>query len=404
MPLDAQRGPAVQKFSGFNHPVGADGAYQQARRQCFDRLVMAGVDPEGIGMYEGSKQGIVINAHGMRAGVPLLVRNLQVQLRVQVLVEGAAHRNVDGLNAPADREEGLAPCQHAPDERDIHPVTFTAFQKINNLATDGIAGSRTLSVLYGANAKSNTPSAPLDQPFVPLTVGSKGSEVSSVQQRLITLKYLTGNADGIFGPRTFLAVKAFQERNRLDADGIVGKLTLAAINSSKAIAAAGVIPPVVPGPTVPDGGGDTFTPPKASEVRFANWYKEIRSQAQSMRNVIVYDFISGTHYNFRFFSLGKHADGTTLTKGDTAVMNAALGVNNWTPRPVWVIFSNGRVYMASTHSHGHEVDYISGNNLTGHLCVHFPRDMAEAAQTGPYAVSHQNAILAGWDLTQNMAR
>ena len=283
-------------------------------------------------------------------------------------------------------------------------LAVTAFQKINNLATDGIAGSRTLSVLYGANAKSNTPSAPLDQPFVPLTVGSKGSEVSSVQQRLITLKYLTGNADGIFGPRTFLAVKAFQERNRLDADGIVGKLTLAAINSSKAIAAAGVIPPVVPGPTVPDGGGDTFTPPKASEVRFANWYKEIRSQAQSMRNVIVYDFISGTHYNFRFFSLGKHADGTTLTKGDTAVMNAALGVNNWTPRPVWVIFSNGRVYMASTHSHGHEVDYISGNNLTGHLCVHFPRDMAEAAQTGPYAVSHQNAILAGWDLTQNMAR
>jgi hypothetical protein len=30
--------------------------------------------------------------------------------------------------------------------------------------------------------------------------------------------------------------------------------------------------------------------------------------------------------------------------------------------------------------------------------------MAEAAQTGPYAVSHQNAILKGWDLTQGMAR
>ncbi len=85
-------------------------------------------------------------------------------------------------------------------------------------------------------------------------------------------------------------------------------------------------------------------------------------------------------------------------------MNSIMGVNNWTPRPVWVIFSDGRVYMGSTHSHGHEVDYTSGNDLTGHLCVHFPREIAEAALTGPYAVSHQNAILAGWDVTQGMAR
>ena len=114
--------------------------------------------------------------------------------------------------------------------------------------------------------------------------------------------------------------------------------------------------------------------------------------------------MSGKHYEFRFFSLGKHADGATLTAADSAVMNSALGENNWTPRPVWVIFSDGRVYMASTHSHPHENDYIKDNGINGHLCVHFPRDMEEAALTGPYAVSHQNAILAGWDLTQNMAR
>ncbi len=139
-------------------------------------------------------------------------------------------------------------------------------------------------------------------------------------------------------------------------------------------------------------------------MRFANWYSEIRPLAQRLRDVVIYDFISGKHYRFHLYSLGKHADGTTLTKADTDVMNSALGVNNWTPRPVWVIFSDGKVYMASTHSHGHEVDYIADNGLTGHLCVHFPRDMEEAALTGPYAVSHQQAILAGWDLTRNMAK
>ena len=67
---------------------------------------------------------------------------------------------------------------------------------------------------------------------------------------------------------------------------------------------------------------------------------------------------------------------------------------------VWVIFIDGRVYMASTHSHGHEVDNISGNDLTGHICIHFPRDMSDAEATGPYAVSHQKALLLGWEKTR----
>ncbi len=85
-------------------------------------------------------------------------------------------------------------------------------------------------------------------------------------------------------------------------------------------------------------------------------------------------------------------------------MEKALGYNNWTPRPVWVIFSDGRVYMASTHSHGHEVDHNSNNGLTGHICIHFPRPMEAAEAVGPYAVSHQQSILKGWDLTQSMAK
>jgi len=288
-------------------------------------------------------------------------------------------------------------------------AAVTAFQQVNSLANDGIAGSQTLGVLYSAGAKAYSPpkatQAPQASPAPDiLKIGDTGSGVAAIQQRLIALSYLSGSADGMFGPRTFLAVKAFQEKNKLDADGIAGKLTIAKLNSKSAIANSGMITPVTPTPSPQLPSSPSFSAPRASEVRFANWYSEIRSIAQRLRNVVVYDFISGKHYNFRLYSLGKHADGTTVTKEDTAVMNSVLGVNNWTPRPVWVIFSDGRVYMASTHSHGHETDYISSNDLTGHLCIHFPRVMEEAALTGPYAVSHQNAILAGWDLTQNMAR
>ncbi len=285
----------------------------------------------------------------------------------------------------------------------------SSFQQTNGLVNDGIAGSQTLGVLYSAGAKAYSPPKVTPTPKASpapdiLKIGDTGSGVAAVQQKLISLLYLSGSADGIYGPRTFLAVKTFQEKNKLEADGIAGKLTISKLNSTSAIANSGMISPVIPSPAPQLPSVPSFTAPKASEVRFANWYSEIRSIAQRLRNVVVYDFISGKHYNFRLYSLGKHADGTTLTKEDTEVMNSVLGVNNWTPRPVWIIFSDGRVYMASTHSHGHETDYISSNGLTGHLCIHFPREMEEAALTGPYAVSHQNAILAGWDLTQNMAR
>lgn len=289
-------------------------------------------------------------------------------------------------------------------------TAVTRFQRANSLKADGIAGPQTIGALYSATALGNTPAQPTVPPQTAeeevvqiLKVGSKGADVIAMQRRLIDLAYLTGNADGIYGPRTALAVKEFQTKNRLAADGIAGKQTIEKLNSVTAVAnSSSVIPPAPTPPPTPSK--PTFTAPRASEVRYANWFSEIRSIAQRLRDVVIYDFISGKHYNFRIYSLGKHADGAPITKADTDIMNSVLGEKNWTPRPVWVIFSDGRVFMASTHSHGHQNDYIRDNGLQGHLCIHFPREMEEAMATGPYAVSHQNAILAGWDLTQNMGR
>ena len=49
------------------------------------------------------------------------------------------------------------------------------------------------------------------------------------------------------------------------------------------------------------------------------------------------------------------------------------------------------------------VDTIANNGLEGHICIHFPREMtAEEKETMPYALSHQNEILRGWQETQAM--
>ena len=63
-----------------------------------------------------------------------------------------------------------------------------------------------------------------------LKEGDKNSQVEQVQQKLIKLGYLKGNADGDFGPLTLQAVKQFQAKHDLSVDGIVGPITLSKIN------------------------------------------------------------------------------------------------------------------------------------------------------------------------------
>lgn len=55
--------------------------------------------------------------------------------------------------------------------------------------------------------------------------GDKGSEVSSIQQRLVDLGYLTGKVDGQFGGKTEQAVKDFQRAMGLIETGVVDDTT-----------------------------------------------------------------------------------------------------------------------------------------------------------------------------------
>lgn len=62
-----------------------------------------------------------------------------------------------------------------------------------------------------------------------ITWGARGETVREIQRRLKDWGYYTGNVDGIFGEKTFAAVKEFQRKNGLDSDGIVGPKTAEAL-------------------------------------------------------------------------------------------------------------------------------------------------------------------------------
>lgn len=59
--------------------------------------------------------------------------------------------------------------------------------------------------------------------------GSTGSEVIEIQKRLKQWGYYNGPIDGIYGYKTYMAVRYFQAKNGLKVDGIAGSETLRAL-------------------------------------------------------------------------------------------------------------------------------------------------------------------------------
>ncbi len=114
------------------------------------------------------------------------------------------------------------------------------FQSIFNLAVDGIVGRATwykIKRIYNAVIKvselysEGITISDIDRIYsTSLRRGNRGNEVKLIQYYLNFLSFFNNrlpsiDADGIFGPATENAVKAFQSEYGLTADGIVGRDT-----------------------------------------------------------------------------------------------------------------------------------------------------------------------------------
>lgn len=65
-----------------------------------------------------------------------------------------------------------------------------------------------------------------------LSVGSRGKDVSHLQDSLRAAGFNPGKTDGVFGPKTEAALRGFQQAKGLKADGIAGKHTLGALRNA----------------------------------------------------------------------------------------------------------------------------------------------------------------------------
>lgn len=110
-----------------------------------------------------------------------------------------------------------------------------AFQRRHKLTADGIVGRATRAAMDRAKGAggSGTTTTPRAEPVL-----RRGDQGPAVQRWQTDLNRVRGSSariatDGIFGPGTDAATRAFQRRHKLTADGIVGRATRAAMTRAR---------------------------------------------------------------------------------------------------------------------------------------------------------------------------
>ena len=231
------------------------------------------------------------------------------------------------------------------DYGDTTVAAVKAFQKKYNLTADGVAGSETLKKLDSAykNADSNT-STDDDS----LRKGATGTAVKTLQTNLKKLGFYTAYVDGSFGATTESAVKAFQRKYGLTADGVAGSATLKKIGSVVASASSGKI-----------------------TTERLDWFNGGKYVIPNGAVFQIKDVSTGLIFSARRQSGGNHMDAEPLTAEDTAILKKINGGTfSWRRRAVLVKY-NGHVYAASIYSEPHGTNTILDNNFDGQFCLHF---------------------------------
>ena len=231
------------------------------------------------------------------------------------------------------------------DYGDTTVAAVKAFQKKYNLTADGVAGSETLKKLDTAykNADSNT-STDDDS----LRKGATGTAVKTLQTNLKKLGFYTAYVDGSFGSTTESAVKAFQKKYGLTADGVAGSATLKKIESAVASASSGKI-----------------------TTERLDWFNGGKYVIPNGAVFQIKDVSTGLIFSARRQSGGNHMDAEPLTAEDTAILKKINGGTfSWRRRAVLVKY-NGHVYAASIYSEPHGTNTILDNNFDGQFCLHF---------------------------------
>ncbi len=226
-----------------------------------------------------------------------------------------------------------------------------------------------------------------------LQLNDNSNDVVNLQSRLRDLGYYNYKVTGNFGTLTEYAVKLFQKYNGIEQLGYVDQATSIKLYGNDAIRmpmsaidASADRFGVTPSPTPKATAKPTKKPQTSSSSSnnanissngsvktgsYMDW-SEVKNIFKKGTKATVYDFNTGVSWTVKRTGGSKHADVEPVSATDTALYKKALGkyFKNWKRQPCVVVVGGYRI-AGSYHGYPHGYDAISGNNLTGHYCIHF---------------------------------
>lgn len=178
-------------------------------------------------------------------------------------------------------------------------------------------------------------------------LGDSGDKVRMLQRALAVTGYFTDTADGDFGPITESAVRAFQQANGLDADGIAGAKTIRRLF-----------------------GHDPAEEPVPTTERL-DWFNGGSSVIPKGAYFTVKDVKTGKTFRIKRWAGVYHLDAEPATAADTAIMKSVYGgAWSWSRRAILVSYKD-HVYAASMNGMPHGTQTILDNDFKGQFCIHF---------------------------------
>ncbi|MBP3649074.1 MAG: peptidoglycan-binding protein [Clostridia bacterium] len=280
-----------------------------------------------------------------------------------------------------------------------------AYQEDHKLEADGVAGRSTVKSIFGDCAKTSmnaelNGSAPtknssgsshsssgtskyktvdsiaeIGSAPSPTKEGSSGTNVVKLQQALEYLGYYNGAIDGDYGAGTVAAVKKFQSKRGLKADGIAGNGTIK----------------VIFGTTASGSSSSSKKTTKSYKTETLDWFKDdVTRVIPKNARFTIKDVATGQTFEAVRWSGSNHIDAEPRTASDTKAMKAIYGGSwSWRRRAILILY-NGHVYAASMNGMPHGTQTISGNNFDGHFCIHFKN--SKTHETKRIDSEHQNAV------------
>ena len=188
-----------------------------------------------------------------------------------------------------------------------------------------------------------------------LEVGSRGENVTRVQERLIRFGYLQGTADGRYGEDTRDAVRLFQRRNGLPVDGRVGPATAAALGVSLSAS---------PASSVPAASEGLLARLVYAEARGESYKGKVAVAAVVLNRVRSSSFpntVSGVIYQAGAFSSVTNGS-IRNTPDDECVRAAREAMNGWDPTGGCLYFYNPRKVSSTSWVLTRTVKTVIGNH------------------------------------------